>query len=145
MSVVLDFDAFVEKWVPQPPAWQPAAAGQVWRAAGSEVERRFGYRAQMARMGEPVRPELAERLRRDAAAEVPLLDTLAWLLADPEVPTPGDAARVVQQVFGVPSSRALFIASWRPGNRSDAARRVLDRVALCIADARCAGLWEPEG
>lgn len=143
MSHVLGFDAFVEKWVPQPPAWQPAEAGQAWRAAGSESQRRLGYREELARMGAPVRPELAERLRRDAAAEVPLLDTLAWLLADPEVPTPGDAARVVQQVFGVPTSRALFIASWRPGNRSDAARRVLERVALCIADARSAGLWEP--
>ena len=139
----MGFDAFAAKWVPEPPSWSPAAAAQAWRDADTEDGRRAGYREQMACSGPEVPVDLAERLRRDAAAELPMLEILEWLLGEPRIGGGEAATLAVQRVFGVPPSRARFLASWRPGNRSDQARRVLERVSLCITDARRAGLWAP--
>jgi hypothetical protein len=139
----MGFDAFAAKWVPEPPAWNPAGAAQTWRDADTEDERRAGYREQLARTGPELSEELTARLRRDAAAEIPMLEFLEGMLTEPGVGNGEAAALAVQRVFGVPPSRARFLASWRPGNRSEEARRVLERVALCIADARLAGLWAP--
>jgi hypothetical protein len=140
------FDAFARKWVPAPPAWAPAAERPGWIDAGSEAERRKAYLDAMGRaggegvaFGEGVR----DRVRRDAAAGVPMLELLDGLLADPEVGDRDRAAILFQRVFGVPPSRAGFIASWRPSNRSREAERVLERVRLCVEDARRAGLWSP--
>jgi len=142
------FDDFARKWVPATPAWLPASERPAWLEAGSEDGRRRAYMEAMARVGgdavvfsEGVR----DRVRRDAAAKVPILDLLDGLLEDPEVGDPGRAALLFQRVFGVPASRAGFIASWQPSNRSPEAKRVLERVTLCVEDARRAGLWSPPG
>ena len=141
----MGFDAFVAKWVPEPPAWSTAAASQPWRDAPTEDRRRDAYREQMARTGPALPEDVAHRLRQAAAAELPMLELLEGLLADPGVGSGEAASLAVQRVFGVPPSRARFLASWKPGNRSDQARKVLERVSQCIADARRAGLWEPFG
>lgn len=141
----MGFDAFAAKWVPEPPPWSPARAAGTWREADTEDGRRAGYREQMAKTGPALPAELDTRLRRDAAAGVPMLEMLERMIADPRIGSGEAAALEVQRVFGVPSSRARFLASWRPGNRSDQARQVLERVALCIADARLAGLWALPG
>ncbi len=140
------FDAFARKWVPAPPAWAPAAERPGWLGAGCEEERRRAYRDAMERAGgEGVGfgEEVRDRLKRDAAAGVPILELLDGLLADPEVRDRERAAILFQRVFGVPPSRAGFIASWRPSNRSREALRVLERVRLCVEDARRAGVWSP--
>ena len=145
MADDFDFDAFARKWVPEPPAWRERPA---WLDAGTEAERRHHYLAAMARaggdavvFGEGIR----KRLRSHAAAGTPILELLEALLREPEVGDPARAACLFQRVFAVPASRAGFIASWRPSNRSREAKRALDRVALCVEDARRAGLWAPEG
>ncbi|MDF1552028.1 MAG: hypothetical protein P1P84_03145 [Deferrisomatales bacterium] len=138
----MGFDAFAAKWVPEPPPWNSPATAQTWRDADTEDGRRVGYREQMACSGPEVPVDLADRLRRDAAAGLPMVEILEWLRGESRIGGAEAASLAVQRVFGVPSSRARFLASWRPGNRSPEARRVLERVALCIADARRAGLWE---
>lgn len=140
------FDAFARKWVPAPPAWTPAAERPGWAEAGSEEERRRAYLDSMGRAGGDgvvFGEGVCDRLKRDAAAGMPILDVLDGLLADPEVGDCARAAVLFQRVFGVPPSRAGFIASWRPSNRSREAARVLERVRLCVEDARRAGLWAP--
>lgn len=140
------FDAFARKWVPPPPAWLPAAGRPTWPDAGTEDERRRAYMEAMGRAGGDAQvfsEGLRDRLKKDAAARVPILDLLDRLLRDPEVGDPGRAAVLFQRVLGVPASRAGFIASWQPSNRSAEAKRVLERVTLCVEDARRAGLWEP--
>jgi hypothetical protein len=88
--------------------------------------------------------ELVDRLKRDAAAGVSILELLDGLLREPEIGGREVVAVLFQRVFGVPASRARFIASWQPSNRSHEAQRVLERVALCVEDARRAGLWAPQ-
>ena len=85
---------------------------------------------------------LRAQAKRDAGAGVPILTLLDGLLRDPEVANRERAAVRFQRVFGVPASRASFIASWNPSNRSHEAKRVLERVSRCVEDARRAGLWE---
>lgn len=140
------FDDFARKWVPEVPAWIPEGDRPSWLRAGSEGERRRAYLAAMDSAGgdAPVFGEgLRDRIKRRAADGVPILDLLDELLRDPEVGDPGRAALFFQRVFGVPPSRAGFIASWRPANRSREAQRALARVSLCVHDARRAGLWFP--
>jgi hypothetical protein len=142
------FDEFATKWVPAPPPWSRETEGPAWAGAASEDERRRAYMEGLRRSGGEgleFSQGLQDRLKRDAAAGVPFLTILEGLLEDREI---GDTAAIValiQRVFGVPASRARFIASWRPTNRSTEAKRVLERVALCIADARRAGLWSEPG
>lgn len=140
------FDEFARKWVPATPAWSPPEERPGWLAAGSENERRRAYQDAMERAGGDAvtfGAGVRDRVRRDAAAGVPILTLLDGLLRDPEVGDRGRAAILFQRVFGVPASRAGFIASWQPSNRSREAQRVLERVSLCVEDARRAGLWSP--
>jgi hypothetical protein len=140
------FDGFARKWVPALPAWNAAAERPAWLEAGSEQERRHLYMAAMERIGGDgvvFSEALRERVRREAAAGVPILELLDGLLRDPEVGDREKAAILFQRVFGVPTSRARFITSWQPSNRSPEAKRVLERVSLCVEDARLAGLWSP--
>lgn len=139
------FDEFVQKWVPAPPAWSRAAARPDWLEAESEDERRRAYMDAMGGTGGDAvafSEGLRARAKRDAGAGVPILTLLDGLLRDPEVANRERAAVLFQRVFGVPASRASFIASWNPSNRSHEAKRVLERVSLCVEDARRAGLWE---
>lgn len=140
------FDEFARKWVPAPPAWSRPEDRPAWLAAGSEDERRQAYLDAMERTGGDAvvfGRGVRDRVQRDAAAGVPILTLLDGLLQDPEVGDRGRAAILFQRVFGVPVSRAGFIASWQPSNRSREAQRVLERVSLCVEDARRAGLWSP--
>lgn len=140
------FDEFARKWVPAPQAWSRSAGRPAWLDAGSEAERRKAYMDAMERTGDDAvvfGDGVRDRVRRDAAAGVPILELLDALLRDPEVGDRQSAALLFQRVFGVPASRAGFIASWRPSNRSREAERILGRVLLCVEDARRAGLWSP--
>ena len=140
------FDAFARKWLPPPPAWKDAAAARPWGLAASEGERCRAYMEAMQQAGgdsPAFRRELVDKLKRDAAAGVPILALLDGLLREPEVGGREAVAVLFQRVFGVPASRARFIASWQPSNRRPEALRVLERVALCVEDARRAGLWSP--
>ncbi|MBI5018305.1 MAG: hypothetical protein HZB55_22800 [Deltaproteobacteria bacterium] len=141
---VFGFDEFATKWVPAPPHWEPEDEGPARAGPASEGERRRAYLGGLRQTGGAglvFSQELQDRLMRDAASGVPFLSILEGLLEDPEVGDTDAIVALVQRVFGVPASRARFIASWRPTNRSTEAKRVLERVALCIADARRAGLW----
>lgn len=140
------FDDFARKWVPPFPAWLPAAERPTWPEAESEDERRQGYMETMERSGGDAvafDEGLGDGLKRAAAAGVPILTILDGLLADPRGGEGARAALLFQRVFGVPASRALFIASWKPTNRRPEAVKILERVVLCVEDARRAGLWAP--
>jgi hypothetical protein len=142
------FDEFCKKWVDQPPAWGQTPEKPPWVSAATEDERCRAYMEHLRQAGGEhffFSQEIQEELKRDVAAGLPISDILDRLLGKTEIADRDAVVVLFQRVFGIPLSRARYLSSWTPANRSREAEKVLGRVLFCIADARRAGLWSPAG